>query len=80
MLTKKDLDQIEDLIDKKLEERLAENNKQFMTRNEMLEFFDEIMGELKAIREEMTMSTHRVSNHEDRIEKLETIHPNYTHV
>jgi len=75
MLTQKDIDQIENLIEKKLEE----NNKQFMTKSEMLGSFDEIMGELKTIREEMAMLAHRSSNHEDKLVKLETIHPNYTH-
>ena len=83
MLTQKDLNQIESLVERKLDEKLdekfTENNKQFMTRSEMLGSFDEIMGELKTIREEMTMLTHRSSNHDDRLGKLEMIHPNYAH-
>ena len=67
MLSQKDLSQIEVLV----EEKLAENNKQFMTRSEMLEFFDEIIGELKTIRESITFASHRLSNHEDRITNLE---------
>lgn len=30
------------------------------------------MGELKTIREEQTLISHRVSNHEDGIEKIES--------
>jgi hypothetical protein len=33
---------------------------------------DEVMGELKTIREEQTLLSHRISDHEDRIEKIET--------
>lgn len=33
------------------------------------------MGELKTIREEITVLGGRSSDHEDRIEKLEKIHP-----
>jgi hypothetical protein len=36
---------------------------------------DEVVGELKAMREEVAVVTHRVSDHEDRITKLEEAHP-----
>jgi hypothetical protein len=32
---------------------------------------DEVVGELKASREEQAVLSHRVSDHEDRIEKIE---------
>ena len=31
---------------------------------------DEVMGELKTIREEQTLQSHKLSEHEDRIEKI----------
>ena len=31
---------------------------------------DEVVGELKTIREEQTLQSHKLSEHEDRIEKL----------
>ena len=33
---------------------------------------DEVMGELKTIREEVTVLGHQVSDHDDRIEKIES--------
>ena len=33
---------------------------------------DEVMGELKTIREEQTVQGHQLSDHEDRIEKIES--------
>jgi hypothetical protein len=41
------------------------------TKDDFYEKMDEVVGELKAIREEHTIVTHQVSNHEDRIEKIE---------
>ncbi len=42
------------------------------TKDDFYEKMDEIMGELKAIREEQPLQGHRLSNHEDRIHKIET--------
>ena len=42
------------------------------TKDEFYEKMDEIMGELKTIREEQSLISHRVSDHEDRIQKVET--------
>jgi hypothetical protein len=33
---------------------------------------DEVMGELKTTREEQTIQSHQLSDHEDRVEKIET--------
>ena len=81
MLTKKDLTQIEDLIDRKLdekldeklEEKLNEKLKFLPTKDEFYEKMDEVMGELRAIREEHTLQVYKISDHEDRIEKLEKV-------
>ena len=42
------------------------------TKDEFYEKMDEVVGELKTIREEQTLVSHRVSDHEDRIQKIET--------
>ena len=46
-LTQKDLDAIEELIDEKLDEKI----KLLPTKGEFFSKMDEVMGELKAIRE-----------------------------
>ena len=42
------------------------------TKDEFYEKMDEIMGELKAIREEQTVQSKHLSNHEDRLHKIES--------
>jgi hypothetical protein len=42
------------------------------TKDEFYSKMDEVMGELKAIREEQTVQSHQLSDHEDRIEKVES--------
>jgi len=71
MLTQKDIDQIEEIMDQKLDEKL----KLLPTKDEFFTQMGEVMGELKAIREEHATQSHRLSNHEDRIETLEKLHP-----
>jgi hypothetical protein len=39
------------------------------TKDEFYTKMDEVMGELKTIREEQTLISHRVSDHKNRIEK-----------
>ncbi len=41
---------------------------------------DKMMGELKKISENITVLTSQVSDHSDRIEKLENIHPQGKHL
>lgn len=83
MLTQKDFHQIEAIVEEKLDQKLDEKLKERLrflpTKEEFYEKMDEIMGELKAIREEMTILTYRSSDHEDRLEKLENIHPHSSH-
>lgn len=66
-LTIKDLDEIEKIVDEKIEE----NTKNLPTKDEFFTKMDEIMGELKIIRESTDILTHRVSKHEDKITKIE---------
>lgn len=66
-LTIKDLDEIEKIVDEKIDEKV----RNLPTKNEFFSKMDEIMGELKTIRESTDALTHRASNHDDRITKIE---------
>jgi predicted nuclease with TOPRIM domain len=70
-LTQKDFDQIDQLLEEKFDERL----KILPTKDEFFSKMDEAMGELKIIREEQEIISHTVSNHENRLQNLEKIHP-----
>jgi len=72
MLTQKDFDEIEEIIDKKLEEKI----KFLPTKDEFFSKMDGLMGEVKAIREEQAVISgykNQLENHETRITKLEEI-------
>lgn len=56
-----------------------EDIKHLPTKEEYYEREDKTMKELKEIREEITVLGGRVSNHSDRIEVLEKIHPQGAH-
>ena len=71
MLTKKDFDQIENIIEEKLEEKM----KFLPTKDEFFKMMDKIMGELNTIRQELKISLHRVDDHKERITSLEKLHP-----
>jgi len=49
MLTQKDLDQVENIID----EKVGEKTKLLPTKDEFFGKMDEVMGELKSIREDI---------------------------
>lgn len=66
---------IEVTVDEVIEKRelfTKEDIRHLLTKDEFYTKMDEVMGELKTIREEQTLLSHRVSDHEDRIEKIET--------
>lgn len=42
------------------------------TKDEFYTKMDEVVGELKAIREEQPLQSHKLSEHSDRIEKIES--------
>ena len=70
MLTQRDLNEIESVVDERLEERTSN----LPTKDEFFTKMDGVMGELKAIREEnavLTKLQSKVNNHEDRIIKVE---------
>jgi hypothetical protein len=63
---------IDEELDVKLEEKLEEKIKYLPNKEEFYEKMDEIVSELKAMRDEQTLLSHRVyENHEPRIEKVE---------
>ena len=51
MLTQKDFDEIEKLIGKRLDEKFRESYRLLPSKEEFFNKMDEIMGELKAIKE-----------------------------
>ena len=67
MLTQKDLD----LLENTFKQVFATKGEIKETKNEIVTMLDEMMGELKTIGESITFSSHRLSNHEDRITSLE---------
>lgn len=68
MLTQKDLDEIEEIVEEKIEEKIS----LLPSKNEFFGKMDEIMGELKTIRESQDIITHKVyEDHENRITHIE---------
>jgi hypothetical protein len=72
-----DLKAIMDLIEVTVEEvidRMGLATKDHLgnlpTKDEFYGKMDQVMGELKAVREEITVLGHQVSEHDDRLEKL----------
>lgn len=72
MLTQKDLDQVEELFDERLEEKFNDKLRGLPSKDEFYEKMDEVMGELKAIREEQTAGSGIFSEHSDILENHET--------
>jgi hypothetical protein len=68
MLTQKDLDEIENVVDEQVEER----TRNLPSKDEFFEKMDEVMGELKGVREDFKIMTGKVyEDHEPRITKIE---------
>lgn len=68
MLTQKDLDDIEKIVEEKI--------KHLPTKDDFYTKMDEVMGELKAIREEQAVISgykDQIENHQTRIGKIEQI-------
>ena len=78
ILSEKDIDLIEEAIDRKLDEKLDEKLVPF--RSEIMNAISEVMGELKAIKENQEIGVGRRRDIENRVEKLERIHPGGRHV
>ena len=77
-LDKDDLKAIQGLmeitIDEAIEAKLVtkEDISHLPTKDEFYSKMDEVVGELKAIREEQPLQSYRLSDHEDRIQKIES--------
>jgi len=67
-----------DLQDLKTE--IEEKIKNLPTKDEFFKAMDEVMGELKTIREEQQLQSYHSSDQGERLEKLEKIHPGYQHL
>lgn len=65
MLTQRDIDEIDKLISEKLDEK----TKLLPSKDDFFGKMDEVMGELKAIREEHALQGNTVSDHTDQLEK-----------
>ena len=68
MLTQRDLDEIEGVIDRKLDEKI----KFLPTKDDFYTKMDEVMGELETIREEQTLIGSKLQEHSDILEDHET--------
>jgi vacuolar-type H+-ATPase subunit E/Vma4 len=68
MLSQKDLDEIEELIEEKLDEKI----KHLPTKDEFYTRMDELIGEVKAMREEQRVITGKISEHTDTLEDHES--------
>lgn len=71
MLTEKDVDQIEEVVDQRLENKLKKYS------SKILNAISDVMKELKDMRLEHTVLSHQVQDRTKRIEKLEEIHPQH---
>ena len=88
-LTKKDFEQIGVIVQAgviketiKLEEEIADLKEQIKllpTKEEFFDRMDKVMHELAKMRDEQVVIAHRTSDHGDRLEKLEEIHPSGRH-
>jgi hypothetical protein len=74
-----DLKAIKDLIEVTVEEVIDKKGVatkdhlgNLPTKDEFYGKMDDVMGELKTIREEVAVLGHQVSDHDDRIEKIES--------
>lgn len=71
-----DLEAIKGLIeitfDEKLDAKLDEKLSHLPTKDEFYTKMDEVMGELKTIREEQAVQSQHLSDHEDKIQTIES--------
>ncbi len=63
---------IEITFDEKLDENLDEKLSHLPTKDEFYTKMDQVVGELKTIREEQSVQSQHLSGHDDRIEKIES--------
>lgn len=68
-------DLVEVTVDEVLEKREVVTKKDIShlpTKDEFYSKMDEVMGELKTIREEVTVTSHNLKVHADKFEKIES--------
>lgn len=70
---------LEDVLEYKLEGKIKEYVGNLPTKEEFNSRIDEVMGELKTVREEQAMLSQHSRDHSDQIEKLQNIHPINSH-
>lgn len=75
-LDKDDLLAIKNLVDASVQDRfdeiVSEKIGLLPTRDEYYTKIDEVVGEIKKVREEQPLQAARLLNHEDRLEKIES--------
>lgn len=59
-------------LDERLDGKLDEKLGYLPTKDDFYGMMDQVMGELKAIREEQAVQSQHLSDHDDRIEKIES--------
>lgn len=83
-LTQSDKDFIKQLLEDVLEYKLEEKVKKYVgnlpTKEEFNSRMDEMIGELKTVREEQAMLSQHDVDQQDQIDLLKKIHPDYTHL
>lgn len=75
VLTQPDIEEIEKIV----KAIIGEEIKNLPTRDEFYKRTDEMMGELRTIRQEQKLNTGKLSDHEDRISDMEEETPGTTH-
>jgi len=75
MLTQSDLNEVEEVVGEKIDEK----TKNLPTKDEFYEETLKILSKLDKLDEAMTIVTARQSKHGDQIEALEKIHPRGRH-
>ncbi|AKM83458.1 hypothetical protein A2422_01125 [Candidatus Woesebacteria bacterium RIFOXYC1_FULL_31_51] len=83
-LTNKDINIIDNLLDRRLDKRFLEQEDKFDKKltefkSEFFDRIDPILKEVVASREERTLISEHLSDHSDRIETLEKIHSKGKH-
>lgn len=80
MLTSDDIHKLSKVFATKEDfEKLEEKISNLPTKGEFFGKMDKVIGELQTMRNEHIITGHQVSDHEDRLEALEKIHPHGTH-
>ena len=67
MLTQKDIEEVKTIV----REEISEKIRLLPTKDEFFSKMNEVMGELKAIREEHAMAGFTITNHTDQLEDHE---------